>query len=676
MSDQLDIDILLYIAMAEEFQVVSEQLESELRDRFEVKEMKGVAAQVFSINVPSPKCGRNFRLAVLPAGKMGIKRAGTLTTEILAMSNCPDVVVLGIAGSLSNDLQPGDVFIPHSVVDYLANSAAKNKGKAKWFFETSGDDLPTSPRLLNRFQLLKNTNSEIYAEWERECLGRHKSVATVKLKKRLKDAGFEIRNGIKLFAGDDQKLASGPAVGKGDAFVNWLRREVDRKATAIEMESAGVYDAVQIRIPQPRVIAIRGISDFADERKKILEDSAKGRFREVAAQNALSLLLRGIEAGVFAAEKLIGQTAPGQTGELPVASLVRSVFVIGGVTTETTDVDAETPKLSIACHELGQVIARSGAELIICSPFPNSADYYTALGFASESGDRVMHFHSPDHPDVAKKRQLLGTSLAEPGLKIIDWLHPGPENADGWREAWSLAQIQALERADAVIAVGGKVSASANTLLHLAESKGVPIVPFTFLKGAAERAFKRRNWSKLNPGINTAVLEESKGKGVKRAIEIANQLILESVTRRAVPERLVSVFISRSSHDAEVGEQIAMLLKHEGIDCVFGDAQIRPDQMVAASIEQAIRACEVCIILWSKSYALSPWCYDELIYAEKLQALGRLGIWFLNLDGSQIVPHQGRKQRVITAKSNAAVLKAIKGLLAGKTTEQHNKEER
>lgn len=495
------------------------------------------------------------------------------------------------------------------------------------------------------------------------------------VKEKLKDAGFEIRSGIKLFAGDDQKLASGPAVGKGDAFVDWLRREVDRKASAIEMESAGVYDAVQVRIPQPRVIAIRGISDFADERKEILEDSAKGKFREVAAQNALSLLLRGIEAGVFDPDRLIGQTAPGQTGELPVESLVRSVFVVGGVTAETSDVDAETPKLDIACHELGRMIARSGAELIICSPFPDSADYYTAMGFASESGDRIMHFHSPDHPDVAQKRELLGKTLDEAGLKIIDWLHPGPENPEGWREAWSLAQIQALERADAVVAVGGKVSGSANTLLHLAESKGVPIVPFTFLKGAADRAFQRRNWNKLNPDLDTAELEENRGKGVKHAIEIANRLILDSVTRKSAPDRIVSVFISRSAKDAEVADQISTLLKREGIEVVFGDEQIRPAQMVTASIEQAIMACDVCIILWSRNYALSPWCYDELLYASKLQSLGRLGIWFLSLDGSEIVPHEGRKQRVITAKTNAAVLKAVKALLPVKMQEKLNKKE-
>ncbi len=112
-----------------------------------------------------------------------------------------------------------------------------------------------------------------------------------------------MRSEIKLFAGNDQKLASGPAVGKSEAFVEWLKSRVDRKFVAIDMESAGVYEAATIRSNPPRVLAIRGISDFADKRKKLIEDGTKGQFRTVAAKNAFSLLLRGIEAGFFNPER-------------------------------------------------------------------------------------------------------------------------------------------------------------------------------------------------------------------------------------------------------------------------------------------------------------------------------------------------------------------------------------
>jgi hypothetical protein len=66
-------------------------------------------------------------------------------------------------------------------------------------------------------------------------------------------------------------------------------------------------------------------------------------------------------------------------------------------------------------------------------------------------------------------------------------------------------------------------------LLHLAEGKGLPIVPFTFLGGAALRAFNRRDCKRLNPKLDLTLLQTE--KGVEKAIEIANQLVLERTSR-------------------------------------------------------------------------------------------------------------------------------------------------
>lgn len=299
-ADQLDIDVLLYVALSEEFDALSSALAEDLHAELEVTELPDLALQVFSINVPSPVLKKEIRLAIVPAGKMGAMRAATLVSGILDRSHCTNVVVLGIAGSLSDDLQPGDVLIPDSVTDYLANSAAKNvEDKEGWRLETSGNSYATNPRLLNRFQYLKNTHREQFEQWEADCAERYALVATAEVRTKMEEAGFRMRSEVRIFAGDDNKLASGPTVGKSENFVEWLKSQVDRKFVALEMESAGAYDAVCLREPLPRVLAIRGISDFADERKKLIEDGTKGQFREVAAKNALSLLLRGIEAGFF-----------------------------------------------------------------------------------------------------------------------------------------------------------------------------------------------------------------------------------------------------------------------------------------------------------------------------------------------------------------------------------------
>jgi nucleoside phosphorylase len=299
-ADQSDIDVLLYVALSEEFEALMSALEEDLGAKIETTELSDLALQVFLVKVPSPVLKKEVRLAIVPAGKMGTTRAATVVSGILGQSRCNNVVVLGIAGSLSDDLQPGDVLIPDSVTEYLANSAAKNvEGKEEWRLETSGNSYPTNPRLLNRFQNLKTTHKAQFECWEADCAKRYTQVATADIRVAMEEAGFTMRSKVRIFAGDDHKLASGPAVGKSESFANWLKSQVDRKFAALEMESSGVYDACSLREPLPNVLAIRGISDFADERKKLIEDGTKGKFREVAAKNALSLLLRGIEAGCF-----------------------------------------------------------------------------------------------------------------------------------------------------------------------------------------------------------------------------------------------------------------------------------------------------------------------------------------------------------------------------------------
>lgn len=114
------VDILLYIALKEEFGV----LRKTLGDRFQPKELKDIALIVFLGDIFSPALQRTFRVAVVPAGKMGNTRSATVVSATLEKFPPSDVVVLGIAGSLAGELEPGDVFIPDSINEYLANSAS------------------------------------------------------------------------------------------------------------------------------------------------------------------------------------------------------------------------------------------------------------------------------------------------------------------------------------------------------------------------------------------------------------------------------------------------------------------------------------------------------------------------------------------------------------------------
>ena len=52
-------------------------------------------------------------------------------------------------------------------------------------------------------------------------------------------------------------------------------------------------------------------------------------------------------------------------------------FVLGGVTDSDSTTDDINDRLERSCKKLGQVLCDSGHSLIICSPFQDSADYWT-----------------------------------------------------------------------------------------------------------------------------------------------------------------------------------------------------------------------------------------------------------------------------------------------------------
>lgn len=654
-----DIDILLYVALSEE----ADSVLKVLGEGFAPKELNDANLTVFFGSLAGPNPSRDFNIIMVPAGKMGNTRSASVVSLLLEKFKPRDVVVIGIAGSLANNLEPGDVFIPDSVNEYLANSAAYGQ-ESNWMFATSGNHFLSSSRLLNRFQNFSRSRNPRHKMWENSARELRSALITTETETALTNAGLQLRGACKLYVGDDLKLASGPAVGKGRIFTEWIKRDVDRKVAAMEMETAGVYDAALVHAPAPRTIAIRGISDYADERKEKIEAAAQDMFRALSAQNAVLLFKQAVAAGLFEGEIFDAPDASKSSKPDQLDSRARSIFVIGGETGETSDVDAELPRLIRASMKLGTVLARASAQLVVCSPFPDSADYYAAMGYADAKAGGIIHFHSPLHPTVENKRQLFRQTFGQPNLSFQDWNYPAPETdeRDSWSQAWLLAQIQALEKADIVVALGGKLSKTASTLLHLAEAKGLPIIPFAFLGGVAGRNCKRRDWARLNPGFDATILESE--SSVEQTVQIANQLILDRVKRSMTRDsRPKSVFISLARQDAAMGQALEGVLTGFGIQTTFGEREIVPDELISTTIEHALRGSDIVAVLWSRSYAQSPWCYDELALALSLEAFDEVKVWLFNLDDSSIVPTQARKLPAVSVRSKEGLRVAVKELL-------------
>jgi nucleoside phosphorylase len=645
-------DILIYLALAEEFEYVIKSFNVPFN---KVESKKHALSYYLGEITTIDGSNKDYKVTLVPAGTMGNVHSAVLVSSLIDELNPSDVVVIGIAGSLSKDLSPGDILIPHRVVDYMANSAGV--GESQNEYEISANYYDCDRRLINRFQNFKISHELSYIRWQATTEENLNNSITKNMLASLEKEAILLSPRARLLTGDDRSMASGPTVGKGTAFAKWLKSKVDRKFAAVEMESAGVVAATLSKINGPRVLVIRGISDLATEKKPILEEIAGDSLRKVCMKNVVGLLKTAISEGLF-----MGKEKTGLIKKSNEALLIKKVFVIGGETGESGTAEYELDELQQSCRTIGRELAKAGIELIVCSPFTDSADYYTASGYADAANGGVIHFHFPAHEDVIFYKKTLERHLKNHCKKkcpdIVDWQHPTYPNKEAIKQAWLLCQLQALEQADAVVSIGGRASNSANTLLHLAEIWRLPIIPFTFLGGASKAIFDRIKWKDLHPKLPIKTMENI--DGLKKVVSLLRQLALDNLQKSLLKLTKVSrIFISRARLDAVIASEISKFLREMNLDVILGDEAIVADRAAIPTIEEQIKISQLVIVLWSKNYALSPWCHDELMFAISRKNSEALNILIFNLDETAIIPTEARNLSIISAHSASEINNAL-----------------
>ncbi len=141
------------------------------------------------------------------------------------------------------------------------------------------------------------------------------------------------------------------------------------------------------------------------------------------------------------------------------------IFLIGGVSVENSDPLYKKQKadLEVSMAELGRAIARAGHDLLVCSPFEDSADVSAAVSalkaIEDSTFESAVEFHHPDAAAVvAEMRVFMGRFPVVELLKSFQ--HPTPRDEHGndvLEYAWLLSQTYAMDRSHGVIALGGKV---------------------------------------------------------------------------------------------------------------------------------------------------------------------------------------------------------------------------
>jgi hypothetical protein len=345
------------------------------------------------------------------------------------------------------------------------------------------------------------------------------------------------------------------------------------------------------------------------------------------------------------------------------------IFLIGGVSVESSDPTYEQQKedLNRSMAELGRTIAQAGHDLLVCSPFEGSADAVAAQGAltpGSGSGEGSdIEFHHPDTPAVFREMQAFRSRFAAAkGLKSFEHPTPKDERGDDLLEyAWLLSQTYAMDRSHGVVALGGKVGRSASLLLGLVDVRKKPLLPLTFLGGAAAQAFDRRRYL-LEDRLGSKVASLHDLNCSTEIVELLVTASSEGMASSPVPLPL-KFFISYPRARPCEADFVETALRRRQYDVFRDENDFAPGTPVTSAIEAAIYSANVFIAIWSKEYACSDWCFDELSLALERQEAGKLKVWILCVDNTRIIPPGARNLINYPARSREELERHLMVLL-------------
>lgn len=278
-------DVGLVVALKEEFRILFERFE----DRHTHVGDGGRSYYIFEISTLAGE--RPYRCVATLVGEMGTNRTGVVTEKMLARWDPSVVTVIGIAGGIHKDVRLGDVIVASEVSNYVEGAKAVD-GPLGVSFERAGDSFKPKDKLLDRVRNFEFANRAGFLKWETAC------------EKRCHGLGVDVdalRTSDLLRSKPAQReghVASGPVVVTSSSFVSWIRNG-DRACMCVEMESAGAMISGHMDASQRDVMVIRSISDFADDRKAMLDKVGGGALRRYAMENAIDFLWALIEAGVL-----------------------------------------------------------------------------------------------------------------------------------------------------------------------------------------------------------------------------------------------------------------------------------------------------------------------------------------------------------------------------------------
>ena len=202
-----------------------------------------------------------YRVLVTSPADMGPVQAAITAAAMTTRWQPAHVLVVGIAGGLSDEVALGDVLVASSVADYSLGKVEDGKER-----EERWSMIPADPALLNAAKAFK-TFHDLITEARPEGSDQSKRHAGI--------------------------IASGGDVVASRQVISTYKKD-HPKLLGVEMEGAGVAAALFGSKLKPGFLMIRGVSDLADaEGNKEMKARWRAYARDVAAAYAVGFLRQG-----------------------------------------------------------------------------------------------------------------------------------------------------------------------------------------------------------------------------------------------------------------------------------------------------------------------------------------------------------------------------------------------
>lgn len=281
------VQVAVVVALPEEFREFLKVVRGQGSD---VKAERNELGEVFYLFDLKCVDGLDRSCVAALIGEKGEAGAALLTERLLQRYSPSLVTMIGIAGSLHEDVRLLDVVIAQQVDRYLSSGATVPVAHSPSVGDSyelvfGGEVHRTSASLVRSTIAMEFASSDTFNGWRTDCNQDTIWELGNEVQKLLVDDGV-VRAAPEIFA---VNLASGPVVAKAAAFSQALRGRRDRELKAIEMESGGVMRAVHDRLEGREILVLRGISDGSDENKLRREAVGEGALRRLAMRNVTRL---------------------------------------------------------------------------------------------------------------------------------------------------------------------------------------------------------------------------------------------------------------------------------------------------------------------------------------------------------------------------------------------------